>query len=119
MRVLICGDRHWGDVDKILEEIAYLAILYGDKLVIIEGEAPGADTIARVICQEYDISYEPYPADWEKYKAAAGPIRNKVMLDRGKPDEVIAFHSNIESSKGTKNMLEQAYKRGISTRIVK
>jgi hypothetical protein len=39
------------------------------------------------------------------------------MLDEGKPTEAIGFHEDIANSKGSKNMMEQAMKRGIPTTI--
>ena len=40
------------------------------------------------------------------------------MLDEGQPDKVYAFHPDITKSKGTKNMVEQASKRGIEVIVV-
>ena len=42
--------------------------------------------------------------DWEKHGRAAGPIRNKLMLDEGRPDLVVAF----PGGRGTANMVKQA-----------
>ncbi len=113
MRVLVCGDRHWVDKNAIVAALARL-----DKVdIVIEGEARGADTLAREVAEEFNIPVLAFPADWNKYGRAAGPIRNRQMLDEGKPDLVIAFHSNIVESRGTKNMLEQARSRGIHTRL--
>ncbi len=113
MRVLVCGDRHWQDKDTILAVLAKL----DNVEVIIEGEAKGADTIAREVGEVYGIPVLPFPAEWGKFGKGAGPIRNKQMLKEGRPDLVIAFHANITESKGTKNMLEQARNRGIETRL--
>ena len=44
---------------------------------------------------------------------AAGPIRNQRMLVEGKPDLVIAFHDDLESSRGTKDMIKRSLKAGI------
>ena len=82
-----------------------------DWLVI--GEAPGADTMALRWAKDSGIPVERYPAQWDKYGKSAGPIRNKQMLDEGKPDLVIAFHANISASRGTKNMISQAQAAGI------
>ncbi len=38
-----------------------------------------------------------FPADREKHGRAAGPIRNKQMLEEGKPDLVAAFPGGRES----------------------
>ncbi len=109
MRVLICGDRQWTDYKVIRTFVAGLLSLYTD-LVVVEGEQRGADLLARQACEELGVEFEPYPADWARYKRAAGPIRNKQMLTEGKPNVVFAFHNDIENSKGTKNMLKQATK---------
>ena len=67
---------------------------------------------------KHGYKYEDYPADWDRFGRAAGPIRNKQMLDEGKPTLVIAVHEDISKSKGTKNMVEQAEKRGIDVLVV-
>jgi len=113
MRVLICGDRHWTDKDAIRNVLASLEGVTH----VIEGEARGADTLARVVAEELGITVLPFPANWTKYGRAAGPIRNRQMLDEGKPDLVIGFHNNLTESRGTKNMLEQARKARIQTRL--
>jgi len=59
-----------------------------------------------------------YPADWAQHGRAAGPIRNQRMLTQGKPDLVVAFHDNLEHSKGTKNMLKQATEKGVPTKLL-
>jgi len=40
------------------------------------------------------------------------------MLDQGRPDIVLAFHTNINQSKGTKDMVERAKKAGILSRTI-
>lgn len=52
-------------------------------------------------------------ANWEAFGAAAGPVRNRWMLDL-EPDLVIAF----PGGKGTKNMIEQAKKRGVPVMVI-
>jgi hypothetical protein len=114
MRLLVFGDRNWKSYLPIEREIKRR-----DPDVVIEGEAPGADSLARLVCESHDIAVVKFPADWRKYGRAAGPIRNRQMLDEGKPDEAIGFHANIAKSKGSKNMKEQCEKRGIPVTIYK
>ena len=117
MRILICGDRKWANrelVCKVLGE--YLAA--GPIECVIEGGAPGADTYALQIAQSKGIRVSHYPADWLTYGRAAGPIRNKKMLTEGKPTLVLAFHNNIETSRGTKSMVELARRAGVPVRII-
>ena len=114
MRVLICGDRNWTDRKAIRDFVSGLP--FGS--VVIEGEAKGADSIARDVAGEQGFMVMPFPANWKLYGRAAGPIRNKQMLTEGKPDLVVAFHNDIDSSRGTANMVDQARKAGIETKVM-
>ena len=112
MRILICGDRNWTDVDMIRKRL----VDYGrDVDTVIEGEARGADRFARGVAESMGLKVMPFPADWTKYHKAAGAIRNQQMLDEGKPDEVWAFHDDLGNSKGTKDMVDRARKAGLPT----
>ena len=113
MRVLFCGDRNWSDYSCIRQELEKLP----KGSIIIEGCAAGADSIAGWLAEQMGFEVMKFPADWKKYKRAAGPIRNQQMLDEGKPDMVFAFHENIEISKGTKDMVTRAEKAGLEVRI--
>ncbi len=127
MRVLCCGDRNYSSYEIIRRELEKLP----KDTEIIQGCANGADTISAKIAKVLDlkllssignddaINNPGFPANWNKYGRAAGSIRNKQMLDEGKPNLVLAFHGNIEKSKGTKNMIEQAKKRGIKVLLIK
>lgn len=113
MRVLVCGDRNFTD-RALMEEVLYKQFDTDDTVTLIHGDARGADRLSEEVLKGYfkgGHEVEKYTADWEKYGKAAGPIRNKLMLDEGKPDLVIAFLA--PNSKGTKNMIEQAQKANI------
>jgi hypothetical protein len=59
---------------------------------VIHGGANGADYIAGRWAQDTGgIPVEEFPADWNRHGNSAGPIRNQEMLDKGKPDLVVAF----------------------------
>jgi hypothetical protein len=119
MRYLFCGSRNWNDEGKIRDIIILLETIYGaENLVIIHGAAKGADSIAGSLAREYNIEVEEYPADWLRYGRAAGPIRNKQMLDEGKPNYVYAFHENIWDSKGTRSMIGLAKKYNIPYTVI-
>jgi len=83
---------------------------------IIEGGAKGADFLARVWAKHKMLNWIEFPADWKQYGVRAGPIRNKQMIDEGKPDLVIAFLA--PNSRGTKDMIAQAQKAGIETKVI-
>jgi UDP-N-acetylmuramoylalanine-D-glutamate ligase len=109
VRVLVCGGRDFNDVDLMYDILKEYNIS-----VLITGHAKGADQMAEMWADEHRIENEIYPAQWDKYGRAAGPIRNKQMLDEGEPDLVIAF----PGGKGTANMVNQAKERGIPVNIV-
>ena len=128
MRVLICGDRNYINVEAIRSWLTKLQDWGYD--TVIEGGAKGADTIAMEEAARMNFNISHYPAKWEEYKKkfpiqqygmnwkSAGTDRNTQMLDEGRPDLVIAFHTNIEKSKGTKNMIKQAKARNIKVILV-
>jgi hypothetical protein len=109
VRVLICGSRDWTD-EKMIED--YILTLK-EGSVIIEGECPGADKIAKKCGKKHGFEVEGYRADWDLHGDKAGPIRNKRMILEGKPDKVVAFHDDISKSRGTKDMINKAKDYGI------
>lgn len=115
MIVVICGDRHWTDRDKIYQRLLLLPF----DAAVVHGDCPtGADRIADQIAREMGFVVVPVPADWTKYGLSAGPIRNSQMIAMG-PWLVIAFHSDINGkSKGTKDCVNKARARGIPVEII-
>jgi hypothetical protein len=111
MKVLACGGRDFDDREAVY---AYLDALNSEQAIseLIEGGARGADTLAGDWADERGISHRIFEANWDKYRAAAGPIRNKQMLDEGKPDLVVAF----PGGKGTANMMMQSRDAGVEVR---
>lgn len=112
-RYLICGGRDFADqalMDKALRSL----ILHPEDAVIIHGDARGADRLGAAWGIVHGAQVEAYPADWDRYKNAAGPIRNQAMLDVGKPDVVIAF----PGGKGTADMVRRARQRKVVTIVV-
>lgn len=106
MRVLVCGGRYFRDelfVDEFLTEMHELQKF----TAVIEGEARGVDKMAKRWALRNSIPVEMYLANWNEYgSSAAGPIRNREMLQKGKPELVIAF----PGGRGTSNMIKAANK---------
>lgn len=115
MRLLICGDREWTDAVLIAE---FLDSLQERPTVIMEGGQRGTDAIARAAAVSRNIPVETYDADWAEFGKAAGPLRNKRMLEVGRPDWVVVFHDHLSKSRGTANVLAQARKVGLPTVVV-
>lgn len=109
MRVLVCGGRNFSDIQglfKVLDEIR--------PDTIVHGNARGADKIAGLWARRNKKLELSFSANWKAYGRAAGYIRNKQMLQRGKPDMVIAF----PGGKGTANMVNIAKKAGVKVKII-
>lgn len=105
MRLLVCGSRGWAD----------RAYLYGvldgihasqDVTVVIEGEASGADGMARDWAVGRRIVTVPFLAKWAEHGRSAGVRRNEAMLTHGKPELVVAFWDG--KSRGTADMIGRA-----------
>lgn len=113
VRVLICGDRDW----SCFRCIRALVVTLPKDAVVIEGEARGADRMARIAAEESLLEVLPFPAKWDSYGPSAGPIRNREMLKVGAPTRVVAFHNDIAQSKGTKHMVETARAAGVPVEV--
>ncbi len=116
-RVLICGGR---DLDpsavfNYLNRHARIDICeaLGSRAwpvtAVIHGGARGADEGAGRWAESEGIKPTVYRADWKQHGKAAGPIRNRKMLEEGKPDLVIAF----QGGKGTALMIALAREVGV------
>lgn len=125
-RVLVTGSRNWqtvGVVRGALDEI--LGSLPDDQpLVVVHGDCPtGADIMAKtwaltrftpVCTDDYElVTEEAHPAAWHVHGNAAGPIRNKAMVDKG-ADVCLAFIRN--GSRGASHTADLAEQAGIPTR---
>src|SRR3546814_7576336 len=107
-RVLVTGSRDWqtiGTVRGALDEI--LGSIPDDQpLVVVHGDCPtGADIMAKVwaltrftpVCtDDYErVIEEAHPAAWHVDGRAAGPVRNKAMVDKG-ADVCLAFIRDVK-----------------------
>jgi hypothetical protein len=127
MKTVLCtGDREWSDVVTVVEALRELRpgdrVLVGDD-GITRSHGPkrgeGLDAIAYRVAMTWMVDLHvdpPYKADWKKLGLSAGPARNRVMLDQ-RPDEVWAFHDDLGRSKGTRDCINEAARRGISVRV--
>ena len=125
-RVLVTGSRDWQTISTVrgaLNDI--LASLPDDQpLTVVHGDcATGADVMAKVwalttftpACTDdwERVTEEPHPAAWSLHGNAAGPIRNKAMVDKG-ADVCLAFIRN--GSRGASHTARLAEQAGIPTR---
>jgi hypothetical protein len=117
MRLLVFGTRTFSNRESLYQILDDFD--RGQRVsLVIEGEAPGADTLARDWANSRGIEVAKFPAAWDIHGRAAGPIRNRQMVMQGKPDTAIGFVDKpIVYTKGSKNMYNQLIKAGIPVSI--
>lgn len=117
MTILACGDRNWTDQDQIESVLGLCRAIFGE-CFLIHGGCWGADAIAGNGALILEMPTLIVPARWSKYGNSAGPKRNLEMLKYG-PDVVLAFHDDIEHSRGTKHMVGLARSAGLPFMVIK
>lgn len=111
IKFLISGDRNWTDytfIHTVLEQLIRDHVIE----TIIHGGTQGADTLGGQAASSLGLPVQIVKAEWSLYHKAAGPIRNQKMLELN-PDKVLAFHDNLDLSKGTKHMILIANKADV------
>ena len=114
-RVVVAGCRNFADYARLKAELsAYFLSLAPCTVIIVSGCAAGADALGERYAAEHGLAIERFPADWERYGRAAGPMRNRQMAKAA--DAVIVFWDG--RSRGTKSMIECAKKENKPCKIV-
>lgn len=112
-RVIIAGSRTFNDYKLLCQTMDHLLQNIQEEIVVICGEARGADTLGRKYALERGYKVRSYPANWTLYGKKAGIVRNRLMARNA--DALTAFWDG--SSPGTANMIEEAKARGLKVRI--
>ena len=115
-RVIIAGTRSFNDYELLRDSCNNLL---SEKqrthtVVVISGTARGADQMGERYARERGFQLRQFPADWLNDEKKAGPIRNAKMADNA--DALIAFWDG--ESKGTKNMIDNARRKGLAVRVI-
>jgi len=121
LRLLICGSRDWTDAGLLAATVDRVAAERGHGragLVVIEGGARGADRLAGELARARGWQLEEYPADWQRHGRLAGIRRNARMLDRGRPEQVLAFTDDLTRSRGTADMVRRARAASLPVLVV-
>lgn len=121
-RIIIAGSRYFTDysqMSEVLNELFANDIDPADSVEIISGHAPGADTLGEKFAREHKLQLKIFPADWNKYGKAAGPIRNEQMAKYAAEADcgmLIAFPNG--ESRGTWNMIRLARQYGLQIHVI-
>lgn len=112
MKVVIAGSRDIVDYGVLLKAIKECPFQITE---VISGRARGVDTLGEKYAEDCGLKLHLFPADWKKYRNAAGPIRNAQMAEVA--DAVLCVWDG--KSSGTKDMMNQAKKRGLPLYVFK
>jgi hypothetical protein len=119
MLILVTGSRDWTAYEVVrkalIDQVDDWKCDFSDVL-LIHGDAPGADRMSETAARGLGMRYKVMPANWNRYGPAAGRIRNNKMLDLN-PHVVLAFP--LPQSKGTVHCMNEAVKRGIPVKVFK
>lgn len=125
MRVIVCGGRDFCDQEWLFDALDRINARHGITFLRQGGQVKqhpedanlpaakrrriGADHLAKRWAMSRMISHDTVEADWKRLGAAAGPIRNGMMIRENDIDAVIAF----PGGDGTADMVKKARDAGI------
>lgn len=114
LRLIVAGSRGFRDYDLLRSAIDNIAKQYND-IIIIEGEAKGADLLGKRYAKEHGHTFIPMPAEWlddeGNLDRAAGHRRNENMARIA--NAAIIFWDGL--SPGSKSMIQLAKKYKLLT----
>ena len=122
-KLLCCGSRDIKDKEFIFKTLDFLLSNKDlNTVTIIHGAQKsfdkftdtyfGADYLCDLWAKERGVKAEEFPADWDKYKRAAGPIRNKLMSEQSL-DACVGFLGKSSRNIGSNGMLKLCENKGI------
>lgn len=110
MKTIIAGSRDITDPRHVWDAVREAQTEGLEVTEVVTGGARGVDTIAHNGATKGGIDTTVMHANWEGHGKAAGPIRNRRMAEYA--DALIAVWDG--KSRGTKNMIDEARKRGLA-----
>lgn len=108
-RIIVCGGRDFTDEAFVFMTLTELRQYFANRFAIIQGEAKGADRLAKKWAISEGICCIGVSAPWDMFGLSAGGIRNEWMNYFCLPQLVIAF----PGGKGTASMVRIAKSSGV------
>lgn len=129
MKVLVFGSRKWRDSAVMESYIAGLEFWTppSEKVVILHGDAQGADRLAADIALTCGYEVWPFRPEWPTKGsptwafAKAAHARNQRMIDEGQPDIAVGFKTYFDwslSQGGSEDMAKRCKTAGVPCYIV-
>jgi hypothetical protein len=127
--ILVTGDRRWRHPDRLAQVLDQAAAEAGGRVRLLVGDCPtGADRHAARWARQRGVPVQVFRARWAQMAAegrprrAAGPLRNRAMLDaldRAEGERlVVAFHDDLVRSRGTRQCVAEARRRGYPVTVI-
>ncbi len=111
MKLAVIGIKQFSDYSQlksVLDSISGIS-------VIISGDAPGTDALARKYAHQHNIKLLEFPPDFKRSGNEAKHIRDRLIVEHC--DEVIAFWDG--KCKGTKYTMDYARQQNKPVTIIK
>ena len=118
VKIIIAGSRILSNYDLVAMECdRFIGEYFSDcDIEVVSGKCgQGADAIGEKYAENRSYKVKEFPADWNKYGHAAGPIRNAKMADYA--NAAIVFWDG--KSRGSINMILVAQKKGLVVKVVR
>jgi hypothetical protein len=106
MKTIIAGSRTIHDYDNVLEAVSRSGF---EITMVVSGGAFGVDRMGEGYARSHHIPFTVFKPDWNTHGKAAGPYRNRQMVEYA--DALIAIWDG--KSRGTKSTIDLAKKKGI------
>lgn len=107
----VTGGRRFTDEKFVWDCLTDFMVQSGPLAVMINGMArEGVDLFAYNWANRVGLDVREFPADWDRYGEAAGPIRNQEMIDLNPDMEVLLV---FPGGSGTRDMTKRCRKAGI------
>ena len=117
--LLVCGSRTLIDFGLVVTKLDLYCCELG-KIVVVTGACPtGADALAEKWAFLRYHTVKRFHADWEKHGKAAGPIRNREMVEWVAERESYAVAFWDGKSRGTTDCIRRIRERKIPLKVVK
>ena len=113
LKVIVAGGRDFFDY-KLLCKKLYIILSKKENVIIVSGEAKGADKLGERYAREHNLAISSFPAIWNQHGSRAGFIRNEEMAKNA--DACVCFWDG--KSVGTKHMIQTAETMKLKLRII-
>ncbi len=115
-RIIVAGCRSFDDYELLSKTLDSFLQIYDYDMEIVSGTCRGADLLGEQYAREHNLCCKRFPAQWDRFGKAAGPIRNKQMAEYA--TGLVAFWDGNKVRSGTYNMICVATKLGLAVSAI-